>query len=108
MKQFPRLKPFAERWGLASAHDRLQQRTRAELAELKEFYDAVSPQLDDIIQYLNQYPVDGIPDADKPLAYMALALCELDDALHVWQKVNLDYISDPVEWRTKSSFCDYI
>ena len=108
MNKFSELQAFAERWGKASAGERLEQRANAEFVELQDFYDAVSPQLDEIIQYLNQYPVDGIPDADKPLAYMALALCELDDALHVWKQVDLDYISDPVEWRTKSSFCDYI
>ena len=108
MNNFSGLQSFAEQWGLENAEARLKQRANAEFSELKEFYDAVSPQLDEIIQYLNQYPVDEIPDADKPLAYMALALCELDDALHVWRQVNLDYISDPVEWRTKNSFCDYI
>ena len=107
MSDFSELQVFIERWGLASASERLQQRVDSDLSELEEFYKAVSPQLEAIIEYLNQFPVDAIPEKDRSLACMALAICEVDDALHVWKASNLDYISDPCRWRTKSTFSDY-
>jgi hypothetical protein len=107
MSDFSALRLFIERWGLPEASQRLRQRVEAELPELQDFYDAVSPELEAIILYLNQFPVAEIPEADIPLANMALALCEVDDAIHIWKAANLDYISDPVSWRTKLGFSDY-
>lgn len=107
MPDFSELNPYIEIWGHASASERLQQRVDTDLAGQQDFYDAASPHLEAIIEYLNQFPVDEIPEKDKALAYMALALCEVDDAIHLWKAANLDYISDPVSWRTKSGFGDY-
>ena len=107
MPDFNELLPWIESWGLASAHERLRRRVDCELHELQAFYEAVSPRLEEIIEYLNQFPVEGIPEDDRTLAWMVLALCEVDDALHIWKATNLDYISDPVNWRTKTSFIDY-
>ncbi|NKB36042.1 MAG: hypothetical protein GKR93_02580 [Gammaproteobacteria bacterium] len=107
MSDFDDLRPYIEHWGQAEANQRLRLRVEAELAELEEFYNALSPKLEAIIQYLNQYPVNKIPEADKPLANMLLALCEVDDAIHIWKSTNLDYISDPITWRTKLAYSDY-
>jgi hypothetical protein len=107
MPDFLELKPYIEIWALSSASERLQKRVDTDLAGQQEFYNAASPHLDAIIEYLNQFPVDEIPEKDKPLAYMTLALCEVDDAIHLWKAANLDYISDPVTWRTKNTFGDY-
>jgi len=107
MPDLSELKPYIELWGHARASERLRKRVDTALVGQQDFYDAASPHLNAIIEYLNQFPVDEIPEKDKPLAYMALALCEVDDAIHLWKAANLDYISDPVTWRTKSAFCDY-
>lgn len=107
MPELSKLQPYIKQWGQETAAARLQRRVDADLEELHAFYDAVSPYLEEIIQHLNAYSVDEIPEADKPLAYLALALCETDDAIHNWQAANLDYISDPVTWRTKTAFTDY-
>jgi len=107
MTDFSALKPYIEHWGLATAAARLQRRVDTNLNELQSFYDAVSPHLEAILEYLNQHPIDEIPESDKPLAYMALALCEVDDAIHMWKASNLEYISDPVIWRTKTAYSDY-
>ena len=107
MPDFDDLQKWIELWGLPHAHDRLARRVDSELSDLQAFHEAVSPRLETIIDYLNQFPVDGIPAADQPLAWMALAICEVDDALHTWKANNLDFISDPVSWRTKSAYSDY-
>ena len=104
---FSELQPYIERWGLVTAAERLQLRVDMNLDDLQEFYDAVSPHLQALIEHLNQHPINEIPESDKPLAYMALALCEVDDAIHMWKASNLEYISDPVRWRTKKTYSDY-
>ena len=107
MVDFSELENYIDRWGLESPADRLRQRVDSTLDELKDFYNAVSPRTEEIIEYLNQFHINEIPEKDRPLAWMILALCEVDDAIHMWKAANLDYISDPVHWRTKTSFVDY-
>lgn len=104
---FTGLQPFIDHWGLESAHERIRNRSEANLSELQEFYDAIIPRLDEIIEFLNQFPVNEIPDQYKPLAYTALAICEVDDPIHMWKSVNLKYCSDPYSWRVKTSYYDY-
>jgi hypothetical protein len=104
---FSDLSGFVDNWGLESAHERLQKRSAADLSDLKVFYDAVTPRLEEIIEFLNQFPVNEIPQQFKPIAYMALAICEVDDAINVWKSSILEYISEPYSWRVKSSYYDY-
>lgn len=104
---FSDLSRFIDNWGLDSAHDRLKKRSTVDLTELNAFYDAVTPRLEEIIEFLNQFPVNEIPEQFKPIAYMALAICEVDDPINVWKSSNLEYISEPSSWRVKSSYYDY-
>ena len=104
---FSELGPFIEKWGLETPHERLEHRSTATMSELTAFHEAIVPRLREIIEFLNQYPVDEIPEQHLPLAYAALAVCEVDDAVHMWKAPNLDMYSDPVGWRTKTSYYDY-
>ena len=82
--------------------------TNAEFSDIKKFYDAVVPRLEEIIEFLNQYPVDDIPGEFRPLAYMALAACEVDDPVNIWQSSELTHQSNAKDWRVKQSFYDYV
>jgi len=104
---FSELTPFIEIWGLESAHARLDRRSTASMDELVAFHRAIVPRLAEIIDFLNQFPLDEIPDEHKPLAYAALAICEVDDPIHLWKAPNLDLFSDPRLWRVKESYYDY-
>jgi hypothetical protein len=101
---FSGLQEFIDQFGFAEPHDRLYKRTTTSLTELKRFHDAVDPRLEEIIELLNQYPINDIPEQHMPLAYMALAMCEVDDAVKIWGSANLKYISDPNAWQVKTHF----
>ena len=105
---FSDLKEFMDEWGYADAHERLKKRSNAEFSDIKKFYDAVVPRLEEIIEFLNQYPVDDIPGEFRPLAYMALAACEVDDPVNIWQSSELTHQSNAKDWRVKQSFYDYV
>lgn len=104
---FSDLNEFVAKWGLPTAHKRLARRTEATMGEIESFYQAIVPRLEDIISFLNQFPVDGIPQEFLPLAHTALAACEIDDAVNVWKSPALDYATDMRTWRVKASFYDY-
>ena len=105
---FPELQEFIDEWGHADAHQRLNKRSNADFSDIKRFYDAVVPCLGEIIGFLNGFPVDDIPEEYKPLAWMALAACEVDDPVNVWNSSELTYNSNAKDWRVKKSFYDYV
>lgn len=53
--QFAALQPWTEKWGLATEQERNNARVTSELAEIQAFYDAVMPQMDDILAFLGDY-----------------------------------------------------
>ena len=105
---FSDLKEFMDEWGYADAHLRLNKRSNAGFSDIKKFYDAIVPRLEEIIEFLNQFPVDDIPEEYRPLAYLALAACEVDDPVNIWNSPELTYISNAKDWRVKRCFYDYV
>lgn len=105
---FSELQEFIDEWGHADAHQRLGKRSSSDFSDIKRFYDAAVPRLGEIIEFLNRFPVDDIPEEYKPLAYMALAACEVDDPVNVWNSSELTYNSNAKDWSVKKSFYDYV
>ena len=94
-------------WGLETAHARLHKRVSGSLEEQQMFHAAIVPRLEAIIEFLNQFPLTAIPAEHLPLAYTALAVCEVDDAVSQWHAATLGIASDPRTWRVKEHFYDY-
>ena len=107
MTDFSDLEPFIHEWGLASAHDRLGKRMAATMDELHAFHSAMAPRLSEIIEFLNQYPLNAIPAEYQPLAYAALAVCEVDDPIHMWHAPTLELASDLRTWKVKKNLYDH-
>ena len=103
---FDDLAPWIAEWGLPDAHARLQLRAGKSLAELQAFHAAVVPRLEAIIAFLNRFALDAIPPEHEPLAWTALAVCEVDDAVNVWRAPVLAHADDPGRWRVKAHFQD--
>lgn len=101
------LQPFIDKWGHETAHARLTERMTSSMEELEAFYAAILPRLKEIIDFLNQYPIDDIPEDYRPLAYTTLAVCEVEDAIKVWKTPALELSSDLRTWRVKKSYYDY-
>ena len=105
---FTDLQEFIGEWGHADAHQRLNKRSNADFSDMKRFYDAVVPRLGEIIEFLNGFPVDDIPEEHQALAWMVLAACEIDDPVNIWNSSELTYNSNAKDWRVKKSFYDYV
>lgn len=106
-RKFPELDEFVNSWGLSTAHERLVRRSNATMDEIRSFYDAITPKLEEVIDFLNEFPIDKIPEEYLALSYTALAVCEIDDAVNVWHAPVLDYSSDMCAWRVKTRKYDY-
>jgi hypothetical protein len=74
---FESLARFAPDWLLANPMERQQRRSQADLASVKAFYDALFPEMDRIIGYLNTVSMDAMSAADKNLYRLAATWMEM-------------------------------
>ena len=77
MANFEALTPFMEKWARPTEYERADARRSSSSQELKAFYDASVPHLANILNKVDEYPVGQIPDAVKPLFYIALSIAEI-------------------------------
>jgi hypothetical protein len=79
-EQFADLDPYVD-WGLPTEPQRLELRDRKSDEELKAFYDAMLPRLHQVAAYLNQFPLNQMPDDAALLFRMARALMEISNTV---------------------------
>lgn len=97
--------PFLDTWGLPSAAQRVAKRTASSMDEITTFYEAMLPWMEELLNYLNQFPLDDLPAEALPIAYAALAMCEVDNPIR-WKETELSSgfaVSKMIE---KTSFYD--
>jgi hypothetical protein len=80
---FEDLSPYATVWALKTEIDRNKKRRSSTMEELTSFYSALLPRMDEIIQYLNQYPLDKMPEDAERLFYLALSFMEVSPAVEL-------------------------
>ena len=67
--EFADLEPFSD-WCLESERERYAKRLSSTMPELQAFYDAAFPHLEAAIEYLDQYPLDALPEDAKHLLWL--------------------------------------
>ena len=82
---FADLEPFAA-WALATEGQRARKRRDSTIAEIRAFYDAILPRMDAIIDYLNQLPLDNMPDDAQHLLNLTLSLAEVAPAVELFNQ----------------------
>lgn len=101
------VQPHIDVWGvLATTEDRLEKRLASRFEDLLAFHDAMVPNLQAIIEYLNQFPLAQLAGEDLKLARATLALCEVDNAVNKWREPVLDTGIDVRRMIKKTSFSD--
>jgi hypothetical protein len=103
---FSELDDHVAAWGLPTLQQRREKRLHCTFEELKSFHDAMMPRLEEIIAFLDQFPVAAIPPAFTQLADAVLAMCEVDDPVSKWRSVLLEDALDPRRFTIKKTFYD--
>ncbi len=83
--EFADLESFAE-WALPTERDRYARRIASTMDELQAFYDAAFPRMDAALAYLDQLPLDALPDDAKRLLWLYCALVTVSFAVEVWRQ----------------------
>jgi hypothetical protein len=102
-KGFEALAPYALTWGkLNSQEDRYLLRQQTSMEELKAFYDAAAPRLEEIFDHLDKFPMDDLPEAEALLYRTTLGLTETAMAIEVFNQPTVPYAPFPhkmaIEW----------
>jgi hypothetical protein len=103
---FSFLQPFVAEWGLATEKERFYKLHTTRLEDLRPFYDAMLPRMDEILAYLNEYSMGSMPDDARVLFDLAMTFAETAHPLDLkWTDVDFNdaYPWDKFEFRTVST-----
>ena len=73
---FADLDRFLATWSLETEAERFAHRVNADYADIVEFYEALAPRMDEIIDHLNATPLAELSDQQKALYHLAQSFFE--------------------------------
>lgn len=83
--EFKDLEPFAG-WALPTERERNHKRLTSEMSEIQSLYDTLLPRMEAIMEYLNKFPFDGMPEDARRLLDLTLSLAEVAPAVEFYQQ----------------------
>jgi len=84
--QFADLEPFAATWCLGSENKRYNRRLATPIQEMRTFYDAVTPRAEAAMAYLEQFPLDELPEDGLNLLHLLYSMIEVSFPIEVWHQ----------------------
>ena len=75
--QFGDLEDIVEGWSLPTEFARHRRRLASSSQELIEVYNRIAPRLGAILDHVDQFPLDGMPEDSCRLFYLAMSLAEI-------------------------------
>lgn len=81
---FEDLEALTGAWALLTQNERSKKRRSSSMEEVRAFYDAVLPRTEAIIEYLNQFSLDRIPEEARPLLHLAFSLAEVAPFVEIY------------------------
>jgi hypothetical protein len=68
-------------WSLATERERSAKRQASTMAEITAFYDAMLARIDEVLRYVDQFPMNALPEDATRLFYLTLSLAEVSFAV---------------------------
>jgi hypothetical protein len=103
---FADLQGFVPDWGLATEQERFKKLHSVTLGQLREFYDAMLPRMDLVLDYLDQYTISAMPEDATVLYQLAMTFAETAHPVDLrWNDVDFPdaYSWQKFEFRTVSA-----
>lgn len=100
---FSDLERFAERWALPTEPQRWARRHESPLEEMRDLYETVSPRVEAIYGYIDEFPLDDLPEDARHLLHLMLSFVMVSFPVEVWDDpripdvgtVTLDRVATP-------------
>ncbi|MGO9384847.1 MAG: hypothetical protein ACLP4W_22845 [Mycobacterium sp.] len=101
---FAELEGFAQTWCLPTEAERWNQRSASSMAEMREFYDAFFPRVEEAIEYCDKFSLDDLPEDAVHLLRLIYSLVMVAMAVEVFGQPKptdsadavLDRVGEPV------------
>lgn len=103
---FSELEALIRDWNFDTVAGRIKKRTESTLDEMQKFHDVMLPRLEEIIKFLNRFPVGEIPEEYQALKNAALCMLHVDRPVNKWKKALLEEARDPRRFQMKVNFYD--
>lgn len=97
---FAELEDYARTWCLATETERWNARVNASMPQLRDFYDAFFPRLEEAIDYCDKFPLDNVPDDALNLLHMIYSLIMVAMAVEIMHQPAPVDAADAVMIRT--------
>jgi hypothetical protein len=83
-KEFSDLEPFAAKWCLASERERYAERLASSMDEMQALYDATMPRADAAMTFLDQYPLEELPEDGVNLLHLLYSMIMVSFPVECW------------------------
>jgi hypothetical protein len=83
-EEFADLEPFAGKWCLPTEPERWACRHASSIEEMQQLYRAVSARYEDLLDFLDRYPLGGLPDEARALLHLAQSFVMVSFPVEVW------------------------
>jgi hypothetical protein len=97
---FSELEEFAQIWCLATETDRWNARMSSSMAEMREFYEAFFPRLEEAIDYCDKFSLDDMPEDAVNLLHLIYSLIMVAMAVEIFTQPKPTDSADAVIDRT--------
>ncbi|MFY2859884.1 hypothetical protein ACOJVU_08795 [Mycobacterium sp. THU-M104] len=97
---FAELEPYAQTWCLATETERWNARMSSTMPQMREFYDAFFPCLEEAIDYCDKFPLDGLPDDTLNLLHLIYSLVMVAMSVEIMHQPAPVCAADAVMTRT--------
>ena len=94
---FADLQPFVEEWALTNERERFLKLHAVTIDQLRAFYDAVLPRLEDVLKYLDAFRISELPEDERTLYDLAMTFAETAHPIDLkWKATDFP---DAYDWR---------
>ena len=73
-----------EAWVLETERERNALRVASSMERIRDFYDAMKPRMDQVVAYLDKFPLGEMPDEARRLLLLGLSLMEVSNAVEMF------------------------
>lgn len=82
--QFGDLESFARDWSIEREEKRVEKRLASSMEQIRSFYDAIMPRMDDVLAHLGAFSLEDLPEPETRLLWLTLSLAEISPAMHFY------------------------
>ena len=83
---FAELEAYADTWCLPMETERWNRRVATSMADMREFYDAFFPRLEEAMDYCDKYSLDDMPDDAINLLHLIYSLVLVAMAVEIFKQ----------------------